>query len=47
MTNDEMIGWLHGFSRHEFEQTPRDTGGLGSLAAAVHGVGKSRTRLSD
>ena len=38
-----MVGWLHGLSRHEFEQTPWDTKGLESLAAAVHGVGKSWT----
>ena len=32
---------------HEFEQTPRDSEGQGSLVAAVHGVPKSRTQLSD
>ena len=27
-----MIGWHHGFSGHEFEQTPGDSEGQGSLA---------------
>ena len=31
---------------HEFQQTPGDGEGQGSLIAAVHEVGKSRTRLS-
>ena len=22
MEEDEMVGWLHGFNGHEFEQTP-------------------------
>ena len=35
------------FNGHEFEQTPGDNEGQGSLAAAVHGVAKSRTQLSD
>ena len=32
MTEDEMIGWHHSFSGHEFEQTPGDGEGQGSLA---------------
>ena len=32
MTEDEMVGWHHGFSGHEFEQTPGDCAGQGSLA---------------
>ena len=27
-----MVGWYHQLSGHEFEQTPRDGGGHGSLA---------------
>ena len=27
-----MVGWHHGFNRHEFEQTLGDSGGQGSLA---------------
>ena len=32
MTEDEMVGWHHWLNGHEFEQTPRDSEGLGSLA---------------
>ena len=31
MTEDEMIGWHHRFNGHEFEQTPGDCEGQGSL----------------
>ena len=31
-TGDEMVGWHHGLNGHEFEQTPRDSEGQGSLA---------------
>ena len=27
-----MVGWYHGFNGHEFEQTPEDGEGQGSLA---------------
>ena len=41
---DEMVGWQHGLDGHEFEQAP----GVGEVwRGAVHGVAKSRTRLSD
>ena len=29
---DEMVGWHHQLNGHEFEQTPRDSEGQGSLA---------------
>ena len=29
-TEDEMVGWHHRLSGHEFEQTPGDNGGLRS-----------------
>ena len=29
---DEMVGWHHGLSGHEFEQTPGDSGGQRNLA---------------
>ena len=32
VTEDEMIGWHHWLSGHEFEQTPGDSDGQGSLA---------------
>ena len=31
VTEDEMVGWCHWLNGHEFEQTPRDTEGQGSL----------------
>ena len=31
MTEDEMVGWHHGLNGHEFEQTPGDGEGQGSL----------------
>ena len=32
MTEDEMVGWDHRLSGHQFEQTPEDSEGQGSLA---------------
>ena len=31
MTEDKMVGWYHQFNGHEFEQTPGDGEGQGSL----------------
>ena len=31
MTEDEMVGWNHPLNGHEFEQTPGDSEGQGSL----------------
>ena len=31
MTEDEMVGWYHRLNGHEFEQTPGDSEGQGSL----------------
>ena len=42
-----MVGWHHWFSGHEFGFTSGVGDGQGGLHAAVHGVAKSRTRLSD
>ena len=47
MTEYEMVGWHYRLDGHEFEQAPGVGDGQGSLAAAVHGVAKSRARLSD
>ena len=47
MTEDEMVGWHHRLNGHKFEQTLGDSEGLGSRGAAVHGVIKSQTRLSE
>ena len=47
MTEDEMIEWHHQLDRQEFEQTLRDGKGQGSQHAAVCGVAKSQTQLSD
>ena len=43
---DEMIGWHHQLSGHEFEQTLGDSEWQGSWHAAVHGLVKSWTQLS-
>ena len=32
MTEDEVVGWHHGLNEHEFEQTPGDGEGQGTLA---------------
>ena len=35
MTEYEMVGWHHQFNGHEFEQTPGDSEGQGSLACCT------------
>ena len=35
-TEDEMVGWHHWLNGHEFEQTPGDNGGKGSLGCCSH-----------
>ena len=47
MTEDEMLGWHHQLNRQESEQTLGDGDGQGSWSAAVYGVIKSQTRLSN
>ena len=48
---DGITEWHHlsllKFNGHEFEQTQGDSEGQEAWHAAVHGVAKSRTRLSD
>ena len=46
-TEDEMAGWHHWLDGREFEWTPGVGDGQGGLVAAIHGVAKSRTRLSN
>jgi len=47
MTEDEMAGWHHWLNGHESQWTPGVGDGWEAWCAAIHGVTKSRTRLSD
>ena len=47
MTEDEMTGWHHQLSGHEFEQIREIVEDREAWRAAVHGVAKSQTQLSD
>ena len=42
-----MVGWHYRLNGHEFEQILEDGEGQEVWHAAVHGVTKSRTLLSD
>ena len=42
-----MVGWHHRLDGHEFEQAPGVGNGPEAWRAAVHGVAKSQTQLSD
>ena len=42
-----MVGWHHGFNGHKLGQTPGYGEGQEAWHAAVHGVTKSQTQLSD
>ena len=49
MTQDEMVGWHHRLNGQGFEQALGNGKRQGKKAwrAAVHGISKSQTRLSD
>ena len=47
MIEDEMVGWHHQLDGREFEQAPGVGDGQEAWHAAVHGVTKSWTRLSN
>ena len=47
MTEDEMAGWHHQLDGREFGWTPGIGDGWEAWRAAIHGVAKSWTRLSD
>ena len=47
MAEDEMVGWHHQLEGHEFEQTLGVATDREAWHAAVHGVTKSQTQLSN
>ena len=47
MTEDETVGWHHGFNEQEFEQMPGDSEGQGSLVCCSPCGHKEWTWLSD
>ena len=47
MAEDEMVGWHHQLNGYEFEQTLVTVKDREAWHAAVHGITKSQTRLSD
>ena len=46
-TEDEIAGWHHGLDGHEFDELRELVMDREAWHAAIHGIPKSRTRLSD
>ena len=47
MTEDEMVGWHHQLNGHGFGWLQKLVMDRDAWRAAIHGVAKSRTQLSD
>ena len=47
MTEDEIVGWHHRLDGHEFEQTPGDSEGQGSLVCCSPRGHKESDRMSE
>ena len=47
MTEDEMVGWHHRHDGHDLSRPQELVMDREAWRAEVHGVAKSRTRLSD
>ena len=47
MTEDEMTGWHHRLDGHELSELREMVMDRKAWRAAIHGVAKSQTRLSD
>ena len=46
MKEDKMVGWHHLLNEHEFEQTPGDSEGQGSLVSCSPWIHRERHNLA-